>query len=289
MIETSTTDFGRGAARWHSLASSGEDFHFSPANGLPFRTYASFLDHLADKFTICGLDNRGAWPGQALPEPTFDWNDHAADLIAFLEHRYDKPVIGAGHSIGATVSLIAASQRPDLFRALALIEPATLPSRILAIAMRYLPAYFPNRLPLVRKTRTRRATWGSHQQFIDYHRTRRAYGNFTDAALTDYAEGGLAPGEEGQLRLVFPPAWEAHNFSKAIYIWDLLARVEVPTFVFPGAHTDMYSPRILERQSRRFSASVTLRVLEGVGHLAPQHKPEYVAGALVQSLRDGGY
>ena len=215
----------------------------------------------------------------------FDWNDHATDLIAFLEHRYDKPVIAAGHSIGATVTLIAASQRPDLFKAIALIEPATVPSRLLAVALRCLPRYFPNRLPLVRKTRSRRAIWDSREQFIDFHRTRRAYAKFTDGAMTDYAQGGLEQAGDGNLKLVFPPQWEAHNFSKVIYIWDMLARVEVPTYLFPAADTDMYSPLVLDRQSRRFSEAVVLRVLEGVGHLAPQQAPEYVASALVQSIR----
>lgn len=285
MISSTTTDFGRGIANWHQIGSLGPDIHFAPANGLPFKTYASFLRHLASKYTICGVDNRAVWPEQGDPPAAFDWHNHAEDLIAFLEYRYTQPIIGVGHSIGATVSLIAAIKRPDLFRSLVLIEPATVPNTLADLAMRVVPGILKKQLPIVKRARLRRPLWDSHQQFIDHHKTRRAFADLTEEAFADYASGGLAATEDDKLRLVFPPEWEAHNFLNVASIWNALNNIRVSTLLLRAERTYMYKQSYLDRREKRFSPTVSCQSLKGLGHLAPQQAPEHVASVALNWIR----
>lgn len=49
---------------------------------------------------------------------------YAADLIEVMEHFSEQPAVMVGHSVGATIGLIAADQRPELFSHLALVCPS---------------------------------------------------------------------------------------------------------------------------------------------------------------------
>lgn len=288
MIHTSTVDFGRGTARYHCLPSDGPELHFSHANGLPFPTYRSFLELLAQHYRVCGLDNRGAWPAQDEPGAGYDWYDHADDLIAFLQFNYRGPVIAIGHSIGGSVSLFAARQKPELFRALILIDPATSPNKLADWALRLTPKFLSAKIPIIRKTRDRRQIWDSRDEFVAHHKTRTAYKDFTEAAFQDYADGGLEPTNNGKLRLVFNPAWEAFNFQTTPYIWDALARIAVPTLLLSAEHTYLHDHAVLLHHAKRFSGSVDYQILDGLHHLAPQQDPATVAAIIRRWLGDNG-
>lgn len=277
MIKTTVEDFGRGAARFHCIDSNGPNLHFAHANGLPFPTYRSFLSLFADLYSVCGMDNRGAWPDQPEPAAGYNWLDHSNDLIAFLEHHYEQPVIAVGHSIGGSVSLFSAMQRPELFKALILIDAATSPHRLADWIVRLTPKFVSRRISIIRKTRERRRNWESHEQFIEHHKTRRAYKDFTDVAFDDYAEGGLELSDDGTYKLVFNPAWEAFNFQTTPYIWDALSKITVPTLMLSAEHTYLHDHSVLLRHAKHFSPAVEYEVLQGLHHLAPQQDPHAVA------------
>ena len=288
-MDSTTIDFGRGNARFHCMSGSGPALHFLHANGLPFPTYKSFLELLADEYRVCGVDNRGAWPDQPQPDPGYNWLDHADDLIAFLEFHYQRPVIAVGHSIGGSVSLFAARKRPDLFRAVVMIDAATSPNKMADWLLRLTPKFVSARVPVIRKTRDRRRRWESREKFIEHHRTRKAYKDFTESAYRDYAEGGLEPTGDGDFRLVFNPAWEAFNFQTTPYIWDGLAKTTVPTLLLSAEHTYLHDRAVLLHHAKRFSSQVEYQILHGLHHLAPQQDPETVASIIKTWLRSGGF
>jgi pimeloyl-ACP methyl ester carboxylesterase len=61
--------------------------------------------------------------------------DYADDVIAFLE-RQSGPAGIFGHSLGAQVAIVAAAQRPDLFRALAIGDTPLSASTLRAVVLR---------------------------------------------------------------------------------------------------------------------------------------------------------
>ena len=93
--------------------------------------FRGWLEHLAlvpDRYRTIAYSRRGhypnAWPAdysECTPEV------HAADLAALIAALGLAPVHLVGHSYGALVSLVLASQRPELVRTLTLGEPPLFP------------------------------------------------------------------------------------------------------------------------------------------------------------------
>ena len=57
------------------------------------------------------------------PEGRRSWKDFRDDLVALLDALDQPPVVLSGHSMGGTVSLLAAARRPDKVSSLVLFDP----------------------------------------------------------------------------------------------------------------------------------------------------------------------
>ncbi|MDA8965310.1 alpha/beta hydrolase [Pseudomonadales bacterium] len=278
------TDFGTGLASWQSYFSqSKEVLHFAPANGLPAATYHYFIEQLLADHSVTTLDNRGAWPNAGKPHGHVNWRNHVSDFLAFAEHNYDQPIHYVGHSLGATIGLMAAIQKPNLFKSLVMIDPGTVPRLGGAIYMKVAPNWLKDRLPLIKSTQARRDVWPDRESFIAYIAKRSTYRGFTRRALYDYAQGGLEESADG-LKLRFSPLWEAHNFKSTAYVWPYLKSVKVPTLLLRGEHSNLFSQQRYDQLVSRFNNCDTsvlqVQQLNGLGHLAPQEGPEQTAEAI---------
>ncbi|WP_289086274.1 alpha/beta hydrolase [uncultured Spongiibacter sp.] len=292
MLEYRQGNFGRGEAVWLQGGQALQNqaprnqvrrhvatqpaIHFAPANGFPVASYRFFLKHFADEYPLLGLENRGAW-GEHPPAPDFNWRGHADDLIAFLDQHSHGPVIGIGHSIGATVTPLAAARRPDLFRALILCDPATLPGRYLYRAHRLVAPHFTRHLSLVKRTRKRPTHWPSRQAFIDYHRNKPVFRPFSDEAFADYAEAALIEQDDGQLAMRYHPDWEAQNFSQTHSPWQALKRIQCPTLLLRAEHSFLHPEAVFRYHSQRLPDVVDCMTVAGRGHMLLQEDGDGVA------------
>ncbi|MDF1693142.1 MAG: alpha/beta hydrolase [Zhongshania sp.] len=278
MLTTQQSDFGRGPAIWQTFGQGSEPLLFAAANGFPIGSYQTFLSHFKYDYRIAGLENRGMW-GNAHPPRNFTWRDHADDLIAFLDHQADfnsQPVIAMGHSIGGTVLALAAVKRPDLFKAVLMFDPATIPGRFLPMLASLAPTQVMGRTNLVKRTKNRQQLWPSRQAFIDYHRHKAAYRHFSEPAFTEYAEAGLIEQTDGQFKLAYSREWEAHNFQHTYSPWQTLRHIQVPSLILRAEHSYLHKPKEFESRVKRLPANVSHQVIQGVGHMALQEDGEQV-------------
>ncbi|WP_286803502.1 alpha/beta fold hydrolase [Marinobacter sp. UBA2498] len=107
------------------------DLVFCHANGFNAATYRSILTPLGAQMRILAIDLRGHGATD-LPtelENRRGWGAYRDDLLALLPHVVRGPVTVAGHSMGATTSLMAAAQAPDLISNLVLFDPVLMPER----------------------------------------------------------------------------------------------------------------------------------------------------------------
>jgi pimeloyl-ACP methyl ester carboxylesterase len=77
--------------------------------------------HLPAGWSLIAFDLRGRGGSAGLPGP-FGFDRHSADLNAAARHIGADEYVLTGHSMGAYVALLAATQSPDLYRRLVLVD-----------------------------------------------------------------------------------------------------------------------------------------------------------------------
>ena len=278
-------DFGHGPVPWYSFAGASETVpsaHLAPANGLPAASYESFIESFNGELNFTAMNARGAWASEP-PPSKFTWHDHTQDLIAAIESQHSQPVIGLGHSFGATKMIMAAVQRPDLFSRVVAIEPASTPSRLTDIVYKNSPDWLVRRIfPLIKSSHQRQSVWTSQEAFFNRYRGRGTFKNFTDRALRDYAKYGLQQLPTGDYQLLIQPHWESHIFRNVEFVWKHLRSLNVPTLLLKAEHTYMYTQDHFDKQCARLGANITASTIHGAGHLMTHEIP----GQLSRNIRD---
>jgi pimeloyl-ACP methyl ester carboxylesterase len=85
-------------------------------------TMAPLVEHLAPTHRVLNMDLRGH--GQSdKPERGYSLKEMAGDIVAIAELA-GSPVVLIGHSMGGRIALAAAAARPDLVRALIVLDSA---------------------------------------------------------------------------------------------------------------------------------------------------------------------
>jgi pimeloyl-ACP methyl ester carboxylesterase len=175
--------------------------------------------------------------------------------------------------------MMTAVRRPDLFRALALIDPVLLPLRQM-LPLRVLPRRWAKRVPIIRKALGRPDRWQTQQQAFDFHRRARAFARLEDGALWDYIRAGTRRTEDGQWTLSFPKDWEATIYATCPWVWPDLRRCRTPMLGIRGAHSDVISDKTWAGWKRLQPAAGFVEFRDA-GHLVPFELPVEVARAVL--------
>lgn len=278
-LVTQETVIGTSRVRYHEVnRSRGPSAHFYGANGFPATCYRPLLCDLSHHFSLTAMENRALWPGTE-PTSRVRCRDYADDLIAYLEQRYTQPIIGIGHSMGATTTLMAAAKRPDLFRRLVLIEPV-IQSVGREWLTRLMPARLARRFEPIRSALSAPDRWSStHDAFVDF-RSRRAFRRMDDAQLESLVQGLTEP-FSGGVRLAFGRDWEVRNYLALDAIWRDLNALRTPVRVIHGKPSLFLTPQILARLEQTMPQWEFI-CDKNYGHLLPLEAPERTADLIQQ-------
>ena len=212
---------------------------------------------------------------------TEGWPHLVQQLIDTLERDYGgAPVLGVGHSLGGYLTFLAAARRPELFRAIVLLDAPLiggLRGRMLGATKRL---GIVDRVTPAGATRDRRSTWDSRAEAKRHFHGRRLFRHFTDACLEDYVRHGLVR-SGGALKLRIDPQVEYQIYRTIPH--DMarhLRALRVPAGFVGGEHSDVVRRTGLAATRRRFA----LRKVSG-GHLFPFEHPAEAAAA-VMALAD---
>lgn len=253
------------------------DLVFLHATGFNARTYSLILEPLAQDYRVLALDQRGhgAATLAANPENRADWQDYRDDLLAVGEVLNLEDVVLSGHSMGATVCLLAAGQAPGLARRLILFDPVILPTPFVASGGPFVLAAGAER---------RRAVYDSRAQAFASYRGRGAFAGWPDAMLRDYVEAGFRDLPSGGVALSCAPAWEASTYraqrhdSRAAF-----DRSACPIDLFKAEHNSAtrFDPTT---ETPNAAARIDLRVVPDAGHFLPMQYPDLARKALVAAI-----
>ena len=139
--------------------------HFSHANGFPGGSYRQMLGILAEHYDVRVTDRLAHNP---LYPVTNNWDQLCNELIHFFEQEYQQPVIAVGHSLGGLLSLMVAVRRPDLIKALVMLDAPAL-TRLQAGGLKMAKKLgLVDRITPGGRSNGRRAQWPSREEALSY-------------------------------------------------------------------------------------------------------------------------
>ncbi len=260
--------------------------HFAHATGLCAGVYSPLAHILRSELSILGMDDRGHGRTcvPADPDRLTGWNVFADDLELFFDHL-EKPVIAMGHSRGAAVSLMLAIRRPDLIRALVLIDPTILPFAWMWWWYLAKKSGLARWMPIVATAAKRRSVWPDQESILRSYRQKTVFRTWRDGFLEAYIADGTAKALPGGVRLCCEPAWESKCFAVCPHdIWRYVPQLTQPVLVLYGANSDTF----LGPAVRRFRSRVPharFKCFEKCGHFVPMEQPGATAEAILDFLQ----
>ncbi|MBC7878035.1 MAG: alpha/beta hydrolase [Anaerolineales bacterium] len=266
----------------------GAPLHFLHANGYPPDSYKPLFELFKNEYHLFGMTLRPLWPDSKL-EDVKDWHLFSDDLLRFLSDHKTDPVIGVGHSIGATVTLRAALRDPSKFRAIILLDPVLFVPSFLAIWKAVNAIGLASRLhPNVRGALKRRRTFDDLDIVFRGYRSRNIFRYMNDESLRVYIEGITQQKSDGSYELVFSPEWESHIYLTGMHdfdIWRNLPKLAVPALIIRGAETDIFSEpgaRLVKLKQPK----VKIETLEKSTHILPLERPLEIFDMMQNFLKE---
>jgi len=253
---------------------------FSHANGFPAPCYRTLFDGLGPALRIGYLDRIGHDPRFPV---TDGWGNLVDELIHAVERRRTHPVLGIGHSLGGFLTAIAAARRPELFRAIILLDAPIL-GPFQGSAMQ-----FAKRIRLIDRVtpagsaRTRRREWPSREDALAHFRHRGVFAKFDPACVEDYVRFGLVDHARG-VRLWFDADIETRIYRTIPHdVANSVKGLRVPAGFIGGRDSALVKQVGLRITRRMFH--VTL--IPG-GHHFPFQVPELAAAAIRRMAQELG-
>ena len=260
--------------------------HFYGGNGFTAGVYLPLLTKLSEQFTLTSLAMRGYW--HDLPTVKKLTREQDADiLIDFLEKTQDKPVVGIGHSQGATATAIAAVKRPELFSQLYRIEPVTL-TKSQKLIIDLLPIGLKAGQEPFKSTQAKQAAWESIESYYNYLRAHRAFKRIDDDNLYVFAKNSLVENKQGQYSLLFAPEQELASYFDTPFVNDALKglnALDVPYTIIVGKPSIFISDKVRKIRENLVPSERIIELSDN-GHLLPMEAPKQCADIIVKAFND---
>lgn len=263
--------------RWkpavHELGGAGPLALFGHAAGLHGRVWAPIADRLADRVRAVAVDLRGHGDTPAGRGPvSWQW---FADDVRVAASDLGGPLIGVGHSFGATSMLIAEHDRPGTFAGLVLYEPA--------LVDRVDEADEQRRALMVRSTRRRRVRFADLDEAREHATAKPPTNVLHPQALDAYLAHGFTTEPDGSVVSKCQPELEAGVYATASpKLWPYVRPMGCPVTLVVGGESDPRHQRTTRWAADRMGAM--LRVLPDVGHFGPLQAPDRFAELLRAEL-----
>lgn len=259
------------------ITGSGAPLVIAHANGFTPECYLPLRKGLPSEAALFALDDRALWAGRAPRRES--WRSGARDMIAALEAAQISPVTLLGHSMGASVALLAAASRPDLFGRLILMEPALIaPWKMGFLALQ--PRPLRAQMEPARSTAQKPGLWSDFSAALDWHRQDKTFRRVSDNDLTALVHA-LTQQTPNGVTLRFSRAWEAHYYTAAANVLPAIKRLTVPVTFILGRPSFFFDPRLQTRVFAHLPQAQVIRLAQH-GHLLPLEAPEETAETLAQ-------
>lgn len=199
------------------------------------------------------------------------WALLAEDIVRLCEAQHLEHPYLVGHSMGATIQLLAHGHLGLPAAALVLIEPVVFPEGF------YRSPVALETHPFAVRALQRTNHWHDIAEARAYLHSRPLFQGWTEAALDLYLHHDLTEAAGGGLHLACPPEQEAALFLGGTHLdpGPSLARVACPVLLLEGAESELRGMLDFERVCSLLPACEHRRI-QGAGHLIPMERPDAV-------------
>lgn len=276
--------------RIHSIAcgTAKPTFHFLHANGLCAGTYLPLFENFRDDFSILATDlpGHGDSAHHGFRKITH-WDIFVDPVKEAIVRHMNPPVVGAGHSLGAVVTLLTAARYPGLFSRIVLIDPVIFSSHFLWLFSFGQKTGLIKDHPLSRGARRRKTVFRNREEALERFSTGRGmFRTWNREFIEAYCAHGLAWNGRGEGRLKCSPETEAQIYESILLdIWDYPGRVTCPTLLVRGEKSDTFKAAAAQTLQRRIRGS-RLVTVSGAGHFIPMEKPGPCRDLIVNFVKE---
>lgn len=228
------------------------------------RNSADFHDlalHLSDRFRVITADQRGRGLSEYDSDPTRYRPDiYCADMFRLLDHLKLEKVISIGTSMGGLMTMIMASQKPDIFRA--------------AIINDIGPEIDPKGLERIKGYVGASREFSSWEESADAIRAQQGTDVFPLYTFEDwlaFAKRVCLEKADGRIEFAYDPALanpfkEEEGVSAPVEMWPVFAGLkDIPVLTIRGERSDILSEDTLNKMARRHPNLKTITI-PNIGH-----------------------
>lgn len=168
--------------------------HFTHGNGFPSPCYRQLLQALNDEYDVSYIEKVGHNPDYPVGE---NWHNLVDEVIESIIEQSHNPVIALGHSLGGILSFLAAVERPELIKAVVMIDSPVIgpfKSMLLKLAKKF---RLIDKVTPAERTRGRQTHWPDKEHLLRYLKSKPVFKTFSDVCLQDYIDYGLIKSNKG--------------------------------------------------------------------------------------------
>jgi len=256
--------------------------NFAHANGYPPKGYSQFIQPLLKNHRVIASEFRPLWRNQN-HRNLKSWNNLSDDLIHFLDTQRMKKIIGMGHSMGGTISVLAALKRPDLFEKLILIDPVIFSKRNMWITQIFPNSILKKLIPIAKISAKRRDSWKTKEEVYELWRKKKVFRKFSDQVLKDFINAAVVPDKNGGVTLAFSKEWETQIYVTAPYIFSQMLKLDIPIIAVKGESSNVVTPELWEKWQTAQPLNQFFEI-KNTGHLIPFECPKDLAELLLENI-----
>lgn len=263
----------QGCALYFTDQGSGDAVVLIHGTGANADIWADALALIAAEHRVIAYDRRGF--SRSLADPVRDWSLHYSDAIELIERLGAQPATVVGWSSGGPIALEVARQRPDLVKALVLLEAA----------MPLMATLTPSGLRLVLQGKVTQLIKGDRETARWFYRWATSYrsgGNSFDLMGAALQEAELANATPAMEEIEGARRGAGHLGAAT------LRRITVPAFCVFGEDVAHGWYRRTTRYLAQSLPRGRLRSIPGASHAAFLDQPQAFAAIVTEAIESAG-
>lgn len=242
--------------------------HFAHGNGFPSPTYQQLIEGLRVNYEVNYIDRIGHHSDYPV---TDNWYHLVDELIHSIETQADVPVIAVGHSLGGVLSFRAAAKRPELFKAVVLLDSPILgrfKSKLLKLSK---TIGMIDKITPASQSKLRRTHWDTKEEALAYLKSKPLFKSFKEDCLKDYIKFGMRVESDGY-HLRFDRQIEYQIYRTIPHmLYQSEDKHVIPCGLIYGRYSNIIDKHDIRNMKKNYN--INHQIIDGT-HMFPMEKPK---------------